>query len=160
MVEMTANWSGTSPGTFGAGGRTRAGGLPGPSALVPREREPEAPAVDDRGTCGCCGRRITRHEEQYAVLWDSSAIHPTEAGMDGRRLVAACGADHVTTLRATARPWVDEEFWAGRLARAERERPGLPELPHVLALRAEITVEQMQRALAWRQGHPGPDSRG
>ena len=94
------------------------------------------------------------------MLWDSSAIHPTEAGMDGRRLVAACGAEHVATLRAAARPWVDEEFWAGRLARAELGRPGRPESPHVLARRAGITIEQMQRAVAWRQGHPGRDRRG
>ena len=93
------------------------------------------------------------------MLWDSSAIHPSEPGMDGRRLVAACGAEHVARLRATARPWVDEEFWAGRLARAERGRPGRPESPNVLARRVGITTEQMQRALAWRRGAPGRDRR-
>jgi hypothetical protein len=127
---------------------------------VPEEREPEVSTVDARATCGWCGRRITRHAEQYAVLWDSSAIHPTEAGMDGRRLVAACGAEHVATLRATARPWVDEELWAGRLARAERGRHGRPESTHVLARRAGITIEQMQRAQAWRRGHSVRDRRG
>jgi hypothetical protein len=127
---------------------------------VPEGREPEPSAADDRATCGWCGRRITRHQEQYAVLWDSSAIHSTEAGMDGRRLVAACGAEHVATVRATARPWVDEELWAGRLARAERGRPGRPESSHVLARRAGITLEQMERALVWRQRSSGPDRRG
>jgi hypothetical protein len=116
--------------------------------------------VDDRAACGWCGRRIRRHEEQYAVLWDSAAIHPTEAEIDGRRLIAACGAEHVATPRAAARPWVDEELWAGRLARAERGRHGRPESTHVLARRAGITIEQMQRALAGRQGHTRRDRRG
>jgi hypothetical protein len=137
-----------------------AGGTPGPSGRVPGGRDPEASATGDRATCDWCGRRITRRREQYAVLWDSSVIHPTEAGMDGRRLVTACGAEHVAALRTAARPWVDEEFWAGRLARAERGRPGRPESLHVLARRAGITIEQMQRALAWRQGHPWRDRRG
>jgi hypothetical protein len=134
--------------------------LPRPSGREPEERETEAATFGDRAVCGWCGRRVTRHEEQYAVLWDSSAIHPSEAGMDGRRLVAACGAEHVAAVRAAARPWVDEEFWAGRLARAECGRPGRPESRDVLAHRAGITVEQMQRALAWRQGHPSRDRRG
>jgi hypothetical protein len=126
---------------------------------VLEERELEASTVGERATCGWCGRRVPRHGEQYAVLWDSSAIHPTDAGMDGRRLVVACGAEHVAELRAAARLWVDEEFWAGRLARAERGRPGRPESAHVLARRAGITTEQMQRALAWRRGDPGRDRR-
>src|ERR1700712_4179550 len=115
MVDVAAKRSGTGAGSLGAAGRTRAGGSPGPSARVPEERELEASTIDERATCAWCGRRITRHEEQYAVLWDSSAIHPSEPGMDGRRLVAACGAEHVARLRATARPRVAEEFWAGSL---------------------------------------------
>jgi hypothetical protein len=127
---------------------------------VPEERELEASTDGERATCDWCGCRVARHGEQYAVLWDSSAIHPTEAGMDGRRLVVACGAEHVTALRATARPWIDEELWAGRLARAERGRRGRPTSAHGLARRAGISIEQMQRALVWRRGDPGRDSRG
>jgi hypothetical protein len=80
--------------------------------------------------------------------------------MDGRRLVAACGAEHVASLRPTTRPWVDVELWAGRLARAERGGDGRPQSPQELAHRAGITIEQLQRAPAWRQGHSLRDRRG
>jgi hypothetical protein len=155
MVKQPGAW----PERRGPARRTSARDAPGGSARVPEQPAAEAPTTDHT-TCGWCRRRIARHQEQFAVLWDSSAIHPTEAGMDGRRLVAACGAEHVAMLRATARPWIDEELWAGRLARAERGRHGRPEPRHALARRAGITIEQMQRALAWRQVHPGPGHHG
>src|ERR1700712_3978251 len=100
MVDVAAKRSEVSAGSFGAAGRIRAGGPPGPSAPRFSGREPRA---------------FTAGGAAPLVLWDSSAIHPTDAGMDGRRLVVACGAEHVAELRAAARLWVDEEFWAGRL---------------------------------------------
>src|ERR1700712_2095457 len=83
MVDVAAKRSEVSAGSFGAAGRTRAGGPPGPSARVLEERELEASTVGERATCGWCGRRVPRHGEQYAVLWDSSA-HPSHRGGDGR----------------------------------------------------------------------------
>jgi hypothetical protein len=154
MVKQPGVW----PEPRGPARRTSARDAPGESARAPEKPGAESPTTDHT-TCGWCRRRIARHQEQFAVLWDSSAIHPTEAGMDGRRLVAACGAEHVAMLRAAARPWIEEELWAGRLARAERGH-GRPEPEHALAHRAGITIEQMQRALAWRQVHPVPGHHG
>jgi hypothetical protein len=157
MIEMTVKRPGTWPERPGPARPTRDIGSFERPTRVPRQREPGGQSSDDRIACSWCGARITRHQEQYAVLWDSSAIHPTEAGMDGRRLLAACGSEHVRLLRASARPWVDEELWAGRLARAERGGHGRPTSTHALAHRAGISVEQMQRALAWRRAHSTPD---
>ena len=77
--------------------------------------------------------------------------------MDGRRVLAACTAEHVAALRAAAPPWCDEQLWFGQLARARQHaHKGAPLPIATIARRAGLSLEQAQRALAWRHAEPRP----
>lgn len=64
--------------------------------------------VDESGPtpelCDWCG----------AVVADGTAVY------DGKRLVTACGAEHMAQLQRQyqARPWLEVEQWAGKVQRA------------------------------------------
>lgn len=105
--------------------------------------------------CGVCHRPMVIGRAQYVVLRDSSVIDPEDPSMDGRRVLPACSSEHVEALRAAAPPWLDEQLWWGQLARAQRQTHRGPPVPlPTLARQAGLSLEQAQRALAWRRaGH-------
>ena len=108
--------------------------------------------------CGLCQRPIVAGRAQYAVLRDSSVVHPEDPSMDGRRAVAACTAEHVAALRAAAPPWCDEQLWFGQLARARQHaHHGAPLPLATIARRAGLSLDQARRALAWRHAEPSAD---
>src|SRR4051794_31881121 len=91
---------------------TARGGVPG--AAPPRstrlgpESRTRAPAAagstrgrgaERTGRCWWCGRWVAPARELYAVLADSSVVHPSDPARDGRRLVMACGDAHLTRLQ-------------------------------------------------------------
>lgn len=86
----------------------------------------------------------------YSLAPDSSKVHPTNPRLDGKRLVVACGAEHLAELHANyaARPWIDEELWAGKIHRA-LEAAGGELKPDRLSAATGLTDEQLQRAAAW-----------
>ena len=102
--------------------------------------------------CGLCQRPIIAGRAQYVVLRDSTVIHPEDPSMDGRRVVAACTSEHVDALQAAAPRWCDEQLWFGQLTRAQqRSHSGSPLPLPTAARRAGLSIEQAQRALAWRR---------
>lgn len=100
--------------------------------------------------CDHCGAVVDDQTALYALVPDSSRVHPTNPRFDGKRLVVACGAEHLAELHADydARPWIDEELWAGKIHRAlEAAGEGLK--PDRLSAATDLTDEQLQRAVAW-----------
>lgn len=111
--------------------------------------------------CGLCQRPIVAGRAQYVVLRDSSVIDPDDPSMDGRRVFAACTSNHVDALRAAAPAWCDEQLWSGQLARVQQTHRATPLPLSTLAHRAGLSLEQVQRAIAWRRtSHGGERSTG
>lgn len=88
---------------------------------------------------------------QFGSVHDSSWIDPLDPVLDGRRPVMACGSEHLHELHDAyaARPFVDEELWAGQIRREICARNGAPLHAKDLALLLGLTVEQVERTLAW-----------
>jgi len=90
---------------------------------------------------------------------DSSVMAPAgkDAGLDGQRLVTACGNDHAAVLVKHARDgWVDEQRWFGRLCRASVE-PGMRAASMSrLGERARLSPQQLRGALDWNAGRRTP----
>jgi hypothetical protein len=107
--------------------------------------------------CGLCQQPIFAGRAQYVVLRDSSVIHPDDPSMDGRRVLAACTSNHVDALRAAAPAWCDEQLWSGQLARVQQTHRTAPAPLPTLARRAGLSLEQAQRAMAWRRANHGAE---
>jgi hypothetical protein len=113
--------------------------------------------------CEVCRAPVDDIAALSALLPDCAAVHPHDPRLDGRSLVTVCGWHHLELLRAryAARPFIDEELWAGQLARAlrsdrlrgqrRRRRNGRDPLDQELAKLTGLTVDQVHRALAWRR---------
>lgn len=133
---------------------------PRPTAVPHQRPDPAAQRAVVR--CGYCGRELTRHREEYAVLADSSYLHPTDATMDGHRVVAVCSDEHLDLLRAATPRFVEEQLWALQLDRATDHHRSGPLAAH--ARRAGLTTAQANRAVLWRRNHRTPghtnESRG
>ena len=105
--------------------------------------------------CDVCGTALTAGEQLYALVPDSSAVHQAEPGLDGQRLIVACGPGHLAQLQDeyTRRPWADEELWAGQLARAiataSAGEPGAM-TPATLLEATGLTRQQIERAITWQ----------
>lgn len=109
--------------------------------------------------CGYCDMLVTAGTGQQALVPDSSAIYPDDPGLDGRRVVTACGREHLERLIERARTaWVDEQWWFGRLIRVS-VRPSLRGAPiELLAADARLTPENLRAALAWNARKARPDT--
>ncbi|MEW2437308.1 hypothetical protein AB0952_24660 [Streptomyces caniferus] len=103
-----------------------------------------------------------------SLVRDSSCIHPYDPDQDGERRLTACGTEHLGELqeRYRARPFVKEEVWAGKIARARHTQPDLDE--EELVDMTGLNFIQIEHALAWeskcflreqdyRHGHAGPE---
>ncbi|MFE1775417.1 hypothetical protein [Streptomyces sp. NPDC059008] len=110
--------------------------------------EPEATEPDPT-LCGLCGVQLTPATEVFTLVPDSSAVHPYNADLDGMRRLGACSPDHLGELQQhyRQRPYIKEELWAGKIARALRLQPDLDkeELSEV----TDLNFLQIERSLTW-----------
>lgn len=111
----------------------------------------EAAAPDvGAGWCDLCGLPIPSSTQLFSLVPDSSAIHPDDPEQDGQRLLAACGPECLGVLqqRYRQRPYVREELWAGKIARALDAHPeGLDEAGLVRA--TGLNIIQIEHTLSW-----------
>ncbi|MET8701970.1 hypothetical protein ACFVUH_20780 [Kitasatospora sp. NPDC058032] len=111
------------------------------------------PGADDAAgydLCDHCGQVVPREELLGALVPDSSAVHVSEPGLDGRRLVTACSAEHLAALIAVYRnrPFVPEEQWAAKVCRA-LARCEEPVPLGVVAELSGLSEQQAQRGVDW-----------
>ncbi|WP_326615785.1 hypothetical protein OG863_00920 [Streptomyces decoyicus] len=87
--------------------------------------------------------------QTYSLVPDSSFLHPYDPDHDGLRRLAACGPEHLSELQQQyrTRPFVKEELWAGKVARALRTQPNLDE--DELADVTGLNYIQIERSLTW-----------
>ena len=110
----------------------------GPAADVPH------PAV-----CDLCRTPLGSASEIFSVVPDSSFLHPCDPDRDGLRRVAACSPEHLGEIQQhyRRRPFVKQELWAGKIARALTSQPDLDEQALVEA--TGLNLIQIQNSLVW-----------
>ncbi|MGW1377459.1 hypothetical protein ACWD6P_24755 [Streptomyces sp. NPDC002446] len=114
------------------------------------DSDESAACEPDPGLCDLCGLPIPPSTQIFSLVQDSSVTHPYDPEQDGQRLLAACGPEHLSELqqRYRQRPYVKEELWAGKIARALRAHPeGLDEEGIVQA--TGLNFIQIERTLSW-----------
>jgi len=109
------------------------------------------PEQDEPELCDFCGTVITDQTELHTLVPDSSAVHASAPNFDGQRLLTSCTDDHMQRLveRYGARPFVDEELWAGKILRAVAGNPGKYIDDPFLAKETGLTVAQIHAAITW-----------
>ncbi|MFI9361451.1 hypothetical protein ACIG5E_10350 [Kitasatospora sp. NPDC053057] len=100
--------------------------------------------------CDQCGRVLAASDLLSALVPDSSALHPSDPELDGRRVLTACTLEHLAELveQYRGRPFVPEEQWAGKVCRtlAAQEEP----VPLSLVARMSgLSVQQTVRGVEW-----------
>jgi hypothetical protein len=110
--------------------------------------EPESTEPDPT-LCDLCGEHLTPATQVFSLVPDSSTIHPYNADLDGMRRLAACSPAHLGELQQhyRQRPYIKEELWAGKIARALRLQPDLDE--EELAEVTDLNFLQIERSLTW-----------
>ncbi|AWN30571.1 hypothetical protein YWIDRAFT_05155 [Streptomyces sp. SceaMP-e96] len=105
--------------------------------------------VTGLGLCDLCGLPIPASTQLYSLVPDSSFLHPYDSDRDGLRRLAACGSEHLSELQQQyrTRPFVKEELWAGKVARALRTQPDLDE--DELADVTGLNYIQIEHSLTW-----------
>ncbi|BDH12212.1 hypothetical protein [Streptomyces hygroscopicus] len=108
-----------------------------------------AAAGPDPVLCDLCGAAAPPASQLFSLVPDSSVIHPYDPEQDGLRRLVACGPDHLGELRQQyrQRPYVKEELWAGKIARALGSQPDLDE--EELAEVTGLNFLQIERTLTW-----------
>ncbi|MET8977397.1 hypothetical protein ABZX85_17425 [Streptomyces sp. NPDC004539] len=110
--------------------------------------EPDETTLPD--ICDLCGQLLEEETELLALVEDSSAIHTSDAKMDGKRLVAVCSPEHLKELQRqyAERPYSEPELWAGKIARAVLAYPnGIK--PKQLRRETGLTDQQIEAAVTW-----------
>lgn len=118
-------------------------------AIEPEEAEPLP------GMCGLCGASVVDGTGVHAIVPDSSAIHVHDPALDGNRSLTACSTAHLGELQQHyhARPFVNAELWAGKIARALRRHPeGLSR--ERLVAETGLNLLQIDAAAKWTNHHP------
>ncbi|GAA2355087.1 hypothetical protein [Nonomuraea africana] len=109
--------------------------------------ESEKPDVPQ--LCGWCGMAIQDGTEVHGVVPDSSVTHASDPACDGQRFLTTCSREHLAALQEhyRRRPFIEEELWAGKIARALDRSEALTaeQLEEVTGLRRE----QIERCVAW-----------
>ncbi|MFI6599445.1 hypothetical protein ACIBHX_24600 [Nonomuraea sp. NPDC050536] len=93
---------------------------------------------------------IRNGSEHYSLTPDSSLILTSDPRLGGRRLPSACSKEHLAELHDhyRRRPFVQEELWAGRIARAVQN--ATEELTAKDLIDATgLNLEQIERCRAW-----------
>ncbi|MFD8708468.1 hypothetical protein ACFV1W_38805 [Kitasatospora sp. NPDC059648] len=112
------------------------------------------PAPDDTEAfdlCDHCGQVGDATDLLSALVPDSSALHPSDPELDGRRVLTACTVEHLAELvqQYRDRPFVPEEQWAGKVCRALAEQ----EEPVPLSLVAQMSGLSEQQAAQGVEWH-------
>ncbi|MGW8064071.1 hypothetical protein ACVV2G_17805 [Streptomyces ziwulingensis] len=100
--------------------------------------------------CDLCARVFPENESVSGYVPDSSAAHAADACLDGLRRIIACCDDHFDVIKDgyAHRPFVTEELWAAKLARALTT--GAPALSmDQLGCRTGLEEPQIRAAIAW-----------
>ncbi|MEU7058036.1 hypothetical protein [Streptomyces sp. NPDC046197] len=100
--------------------------------------------------CDLCAVSFPKSEAVCGYVPDSSSAHPTNDWFDGLRLVTACGDVHFRAVqeRYRHRPFVAEELWAAKIARALSCGPPVLDVVQ-LACRTGLHETQIRRGVAW-----------
>ncbi|MER6366371.1 hypothetical protein [Kitasatospora sp. NPDC001527] len=134
----------------------------------PADGGPGAHDAREYDLCDHCGSVVLGEDLLGALVPDSSAVHAIDPGLDGRRVVTACSAEHLAALVDVYRhrPFVDEEQWAAKVCRTLADYDEPVPLSLVAAL-SGLSEDQAQRGVDWhnerarewrsRYGHPGAD---
>ncbi|MFI9318600.1 hypothetical protein ACIGXI_02265 [Kitasatospora aureofaciens] len=110
-------------------------------------------AADDREAvdlCDHCGRVVPAADLLSALVPDSSALHPSDPELDGRRVLTACTVEHLAELVEyyRERPFVLEEQWAGKVCRALAEQEDAVPLS-LVARMSGLSVQQAAQGVEW-----------
>ncbi|MFJ8622224.1 hypothetical protein ACIRD3_05195 [Kitasatospora sp. NPDC093550] len=86
----------------------------------PPAGDPTGDDAEGLDLCDHCGRAVADADLLGALVPDSSALHPTDPDLDGKRVLLACSVDHLAALieEYRHRRFVPEEQWAGKVCRA------------------------------------------
>ncbi|WP_045692451.1 hypothetical protein [Streptomyces rubellomurinus] len=134
------------------------------------------PPPDDRcggipelDLCDLCGQAVDGDDLLSALVPDSSALHVSDPALDGKRVLTACGLDHLAELieQYRHRPFVPEEQWAGKVCRTLAEYDDEPVPLTEVAELSGLSVQQAEQGVEWhnararewraRYGEPGDD---
>ncbi|MGV9846600.1 hypothetical protein ACWDUB_31520 [Streptomyces fungicidicus] len=110
-------------------------------------RRSSTPALE---LCDLCARTFPADEAVTGHVADSSSVHPTRDRYDGLRRVTACCEAHLGVIREAygRRPFVQEELWAGKIARVMASGPPVVGMER-LARRTGLHEADIRRAIAW-----------
>lgn len=106
--------------------------------------------VEALDLCDHCGQAVPESDLLSALVPDSSALHPTDPNLDGKRVIIACSVDHLAELVAyyRHRVFVPEEQWAGKVCRALADYDGPVPLSTVAQL-SGLSVRQAEQGVEW-----------
>ncbi|MFD3580459.1 hypothetical protein [Streptomyces sp. NPDC058644] len=111
--------------------------------------------IEERGKhpadlCDLCGTELAGQSGRLLVVADSSAVQEHAPRRDGQRLVVACSPAHLTLLEEVyrRRAFIDEELWAGQIARTLRQHAGKL-TPEMLQEKTGLTPHQLVQAINW-----------
>ncbi|MFE6746302.1 hypothetical protein ACFVGM_10645 [Kitasatospora purpeofusca] len=100
--------------------------------------------------CDHCGQAVLAQDLLGALVPDSSAVHASDPGLDGKRVVTACSAGHLAKLVDVyrSRPFVPEEQYAGKVCRTLEDYDE-PVPLSVVAVLSGLSEDQAQRGVDW-----------
>lgn len=122
----------------------------------PRQDHSGNPAACSPRVCEYCGSSIERGGGLYALVPDSSHLHPSDPSKDGKRISNACSGTHAQLLIDLGRQsWIDEQLWSVKLTRVSARWNRSDATISAIASLAGITPRQLHRALDWRNSENG-----
>ncbi|MGI5532461.1 hypothetical protein ACQEVX_35370 [Streptomyces syringium] len=101
--------------------------------------------------CDLCGAVVSDGSEFYGLAPDSSVVHSENPKFNGKRWLTACSREHLAGLveQYKHRPFVDEELWAGKIARAMDQHDGRISTEELMATTG-LDQDQIERAVQWQ----------
>ncbi|OEJ21400.1 hypothetical protein AS594_38130 [Streptomyces agglomeratus] len=78
--------------------------------------------------------------------------HAHDSQFDGQRLIVACSPDHLDELieQVKRRPFLDDELWAGKIARVLQQHPGVVSAKE-LAEKTGLSQAQVRVGVKWQK---------
>ncbi|MGW4891987.1 hypothetical protein ACWEQL_06920 [Kitasatospora sp. NPDC004240] len=112
------------------------------------DRSPDDPDAYD--LCDHCGAVVPDVDLLGALVPDSSALHVSDPGLDGKRVLTACSVDHLAELvdHYRRRPFVPVEQWAAKVCRTLSEYDDPVPIDRVAEL-SGISEQQAREGVEW-----------
>ncbi|MFJ9610644.1 hypothetical protein ACIRS1_30315 [Kitasatospora sp. NPDC101176] len=106
--------------------------------------------ADGLDLCDHCGQAVANSDLLGALVPDSSALHATDPGLDGKRVLTACSVEHLAALieHYRVRPFVPAEQWAGKVCRAIADYDEPVPLSLVARL-SGLSVQEASQGVEW-----------